>query len=429
MTIAAVVGLQWGDEGKGKIVDALGENVDVVVRCQGGANAGHTVVVGGDIFKLHLIPSGILRRSVVCVIGNGVVVDPAKFCAEIDELIGRGLDAGPERLLVSDRAHLNLPHHKALDGLREKARGKDVLGTTLQGIGPCYTDKARRVGLRCHHLRDLKAFRNLLRETVELANREIVSLGGEPLSPATVEAQTMPTAERLQAYVADTVAYLHQAREDKQHMLLEGAQGAMLDIDFGTYPYLTSSNTTSGGCVTGTGLPPTAIHEVHGVLKAFTTRVGAGPFPTEVEGEEALLLRGTGQNQWDEYGTTTGRPRRCGWLDLAVGRFAAQLNGVTRLHITKLDILGQFKELKLCTGYRLDGKAAAGFPAALEDLARCEPVYETLPGWRGQQIGGSSLDDLPEAARVYVHRIAEVLGAKIASVSFGPGRNQTIHCV
>jgi adenylosuccinate synthase len=425
MTVSAVVGLQWGDEGKGKIVDMIGESAGVVVRCQGGSNAGHTVVLGDQIFKLHLIPSGILRDEVVCVVGNGVVVDPVKVCQELKGLEERGI-AATKKLLVSERAHLNLPYHKVIDGLREIARGKDAVGTTKQGIGPCYTDKVSRVGLRCHQMKNATTFPGVLREAVRRANELVAYLGGEKLDEEAVLAEVLPAVDTLRPCVTDTVAYLHNAYDAGKNILLEGAQGAMLDVDFGTYPYLTSSNTTTGGCATGSGLPPTAIKEVHGVLKAFTTRVGAGPFPTEETGEIANILRGTGANQWDEYGTTTGRPRRCGWLDLVVGRYAAKINGVTQLHITKMDVLSGFAELKLCAAYELNGKKINTYPASLEELAACQPVYETLPGWNCDISGCRSLAELPEKAKSYLKRISDALGAPVVSVGIGPGRAQTI---
>ncbi len=427
MSVRAIVGLQWGDEGKGKIVDWIGEDADIVVRCQGGSNAGHTVVIGGEVFKLHLIPSGILRENVLAVIGNGVVLDPLKACAEIDGLAERGI-AVKERLKISDRAHVVLPQHKVIDGLNEKLRSGGSLGTTRQGIGPCYQDKAARTGLRAHHLLDDRSLAETLRGSMLRANERIQGLGGEPMDSEAELAPLVAAAERLRPFVTDTVCLLHEARADGKSILLEGAQGAMLDVDFGTYPYLTSSNTTAGGCATGSGLAPGSIGEVHGVLKAFTTRVGAGPFPTELEGQEAQKLRGTGANQWDEFGTTTGRPRRCGWLDLVVARYSARINGVTRLHLTKLDVMSQFKTIKVCTAYRVDGAIVGSYPASLETIARCEPVYETLPGWDCSLKACRTFADLPEAARRYVDCIARTAGAEPASVSFGPGREQTIVC-
>lgn len=427
MSVTAVLGLQWGDEGKGKIVDVLAENTDVVVRCQGGANAGHTVVIGENVFALHLLPSGIIREDVQCVIGNGIVADPAQLCSEIDTFDERGMQV-LDRLFISDRAHMLLPFHKVIDGLREQGLGKGSIGTTKRGIGPCYADKANRVGLRYHHARDPEQFETVLRERVDDANAMIKYLGGEPVDPQAVVDEVVPAVNRLRPRIADTIHLLHEALNQKKHILLEGAQGAMLDLDFGTYPYLTSSNTTVGGCCTGTGLPPTCLDEVHGILKSFTTRVGAGPFVTELDGDLAGMLRGTGENQWDEFGTTTGRPRRVGWLDLVVGRYSAAINGVTHLHVQKLDILSQFDELKICTGYEIDGMRLDSYPASLEELERVTPVYETMPGWRCELSNCHSLADLPANARAYVECIADHIGARICTVSYGPARAQTIHC-
>lgn len=424
MPASALVGLQWGDEGKGKIVDILAEKADVVVRCQGGANAGHTVVTGGKVFALHLIPSGILRESVVCVVGNGVVADPVRLAEELRNLAGKIPDPAG-RLFISDRAHMVMPWHKELDGLAEEHLGRMSIGTTRQGIGPAYMDKVKRSGFRWHHARDAGEFKKRCLVALAEANGVITALGGKALPEKETADALCAAVDTLRPFIADTVSLLHDCQRSGKRILLEGAQGTMLDVDFGTYPFVTSSNTTSGGCVTGSGLPPTSIAEVHGLLKAFTTRVGSGPFPTEAPEAVALLLRGTGTNQWDEFGTTTGRPRRCGWLDLVVGRHSARVNGVSRLHITKLDILSQFDELKIATAYRIRGKETSDFPADIQDLDHCEPVYETLPGWKTPLPACKSVAELPEAARNYVERIAEFLEVDIATVSYGPGRDQT----
>ncbi len=425
MTVAAVVGMQWGDEGKGKIVDALSERVAVVVRCQGGANAGHTVVLGESVFKLHVVPTGILREGVTAVIGNGVVVDPLGLVEEIEALESRGIQV-QGRLLLSDRAHLVLATHKALDGLHETSRGAGKLGTTGRGIGPAYSDKSARAGLRAHDLTDRDRLLDRARAHLKLCNRHIQALGGAPLDTEAELARLAEVTARLAPLVADTVCFLHKAWRDGSDILLEGAQGTQLDIDFGTYPYVTSSNTTAGGLCTGSGLPPAAITEVHGVLKAFTTRVGEGPFVTELTGEAAQRLRGTGEQQWDEYGTTTGRPRRCGWCDLAVGRYAASLSGVTHLHVTKLDVLAGLKPLHLCTHYALDGKRLSGVPASLDALARVTPAYEELPGWTEPLAEIRRFADLPQPARRYVERVFEVLRIDRGTVSVGPRREQII---
>ncbi|MCC8191002.1 MAG: adenylosuccinate synthase [Planctomycetes bacterium] len=424
MTVSALVGMQWGDEGKGKIVDILAERADVVVRCQGGANAGHTVVLGDDVYALHLIPSGILRSGVSCVIGNGVVADPVRLSTELRGLEGR-VEGAEGRFFISDRAHMVMPWHKRLDALAEGQLGDSSIGTTKQGIGPAYIDKVKRCGIRWSLVRDRERFEDRFRNGLAEANNLIRVLGGDPLPEKETEAAVFAAVDHLRPYVTDTVALLHGFVREGKRILLEGAQGTMLDVDFGTYPFVTSSNTTSGGCLTGSGLPPTMISDVHGLLKAFSTRVGSGPFPTELDGPVADLLRGTGKNQWDEFGTTTGRPRRCGWLDLVVARFSARVNGVTKLHITKLDILSQFDEIRVCTGYTVDGKTTADLPADVETLKHCQPVYETLPGWRTELPACKSLAELPEAAAAYVNRIAQFLEVDVASVSYGPGRSQT----
>ncbi len=425
MTVSALVGMQWGDEGKGKIVDILAGQADVVVRCQGGANAGHTVVLGSDVFALHLIPSGILRDGVVCVIGNGVVVDPVRLSTELDELRGRVADVDG-RFFLSDRAHIVMPWHKTLDALAEGKLGASKIGTTKQGIGPAYIDKVKRCGIRWSQARDMEAFRRLFRAALADANSVIKLLDGEPMDEVETEEKVVSLVQKFRPFITDTVSLLHRYAREGKNILLEGAQGAMLDVDFGTYPFVTSSNTTVGGCVTGSGLPPTMLKDVHGLLKAFTTRVGSGPFPTELEGEQAALLRGSGENQWDEFGTTTGRPRRCGWLDLVVARHAARVNGVNRMHITKLDILSQFDEIRICTAYRMkDGETTPDFPSSMSVLEECEPVYETLPGWKCDLPACRTVGELPEAAAGYVNRIAEFLEVDVASVSYGPGRDQT----
>ncbi len=424
MPARALVGMQWGDEGKGKIVDILAENADVVVRCQGGANAGHTVVTNNDVFALHLIPSGILREKVICVVGNGVVADPVRLSEELDGLKKRSINLDG-RFYVSDRAHMVMPWHKELDGIAEEQLGRSSIGTTRQGIGPAYIDKVKRCGLRWHHARVKADFEKRFAASLQEANNLITTLGGKALPEKETADAVFAAVDNLRPFIADTVSLLHGYTKDGKRILLEGAQGTMLDVDFGTYPFVTSSNTTSGGCVTGSGLPPTSIKEVHGLLKAFTTRVGSGPFPPEVGETTAILLRGTGKNQWDEYGTTTGRPRRCGWLDLVLARHSTRVNGVNKLHITKLDILSQFDEIKIAVAYKINGKETTDFPADIEDLEKCEPVYETLQGWKKPLPACTTVSELPEAARKYVERIAEYLGVEIASVSYGPAREQT----
>lgn len=428
MPAKAVVGLQWGDEGKGKIVDRLAEDVDVVVRCQGGANAGHTVVVGNDVYALHLLPSGILRSGIDCVIGNGVVVDPLRLAKELADLDGR-IPCPRNRLFISDRAHIVLPWHKELDGLREAKLGKGSIGTTRQGIGPAYVDKALRTGLRWHDARDPARLRECLTASICKAEEVVRQFGAPQLDWGKMERDVLTAVDSLREYIADTVTLLHDWIGKGRRILLEGAQGLMLDLDFGTYPFVTSSSTSSGGCLTGSGLPPSALTEVHGLLKAFTTRVGSGPFPTEETDDVAVLLRGTGKNQWDEFGTTTGRPRRCGWLDLVVARHSTRVNGVTHIHMTKMDVLSQFDEIKICVAYELNGKEITYFPADPRDLEACRPVYKTFPGWREELKHCSSLDGLPKKAADYARFIAEYLGTPLATVSYGPGRDQTVVCI
>ncbi len=424
MTVSALVGLQWGDEGKGKIVDILAEKADVVVRCQGGANAGHTVVTGGNVFALHLIPSGILRESVVCVIGNGVVVDPVRLAEELKGLENTMPGAG-KRLFLSDRAHMVMPWHKELDALAEGQLGDSSIGTTRQGIGPAYIDKVKRCGMRWNQARDAKQFAERFSMACREANQLIEILGGQPMDEKALADSVFPAVDMLRPTITDTIAMLHNCIGEGKNILLEGAQGTMLDVDFGTYPFVTSSNTTSGGCLTGSGIPPTLVKDVHGLLKAFTSRVGSGPFPTECNDEVAVLLRGTGENQWDEFGTTTGRPRRCGWLDLVVARLATRVNGVTKLHITKLDVLSQFDEIKICTAYKIKGVTTSDFPADASLLKDVEPVYETFKGWKSALPACKEKGELPPEAAAYIGRIAEFLNVDIASISYGPGREQT----
>lgn len=424
MTVSALVGMQWGDEGKGKIVDILAENADVVVRCQGGANAGHTVVLGKDVFALHLIPSGILRDGVLCVIGNGVVSDPTRLAKELDGLKGR-VNEPEKRLFLSDRSHMVMPWHKVIDSLSEGQLGDSSIGTTKQGIGPAYIDKVKRCGIRWHQARDRVRFQERFREALAEANDLIRLLGGEPLPEKETEEEVCAAVDKLRPFIADTIALLHGYVREGKRVLLEGAQGTMLDVDFGTYPFVTSSNTTSGGCLTGSGLPPVMVKDVHGLLKAFTTRVGSGPFPTELSGADVEKLRGTGENQWDEFGTTTGRPRRCGWLDLVVARHAARVNGVTKIHLTKLDILSQFDEIKVAIAYNIKGEYTSDFPADVGLLKDCEPVYEKFPGWKTDLPACKTVAELPEAAANYIQYIAKFLEVDVASISYGPGRDQT----
>ncbi|MHC5067992.1 MAG: adenylosuccinate synthase [Planctomycetota bacterium] len=417
---SVVLGLQWGDEGKGKVIDVLAERVRYVVRCQGGANAGHTVVVEGRKTVLHLLPSGALHDGARCLIGNGVVVDPLALCEELDDLGAAGT-ALATRLAVSDRAHLVLPWHKLLDAAAEARKGDSKVGTTLRGIGPCYGDKMARVGLRCGELTasDLAA---RLTVHAEQAAEALVAMGAERPDVAALVAAALPACERVAPMVADTAAELHAAAVRGDAILFEGAQGVMLDIDYGTYPYVTSSNTGVGGIVTGSGLSHKDLGTVIGIVKAYTTRVGEGPFPVELLGARGDELRERG----GEFGATTGRPRRCGWLDLVAVGFACRLNGVDQLAITKLDVLSGEAELPVCVAYRLDGEELHSVPADVADLARVEPVYEVLPGWSEDISGVQDFAQLPAAAQAYLRFIEDRTGVPVAFVGTGPGREATI---
>ena len=378
MSAFIVLGAQWGDEGKGKMTDYLAEEANVVVRYQGGNNAGHTVEVGDKQYKLHLIPSGILHDEKLNVIGNGVVVDPKAFFTEIDYLKEEGVKVTPEKLIVSDRAHVIMPYHKVLDKLKEKARGKNDIGTTGKGIGPCYTDKFERCGIRVCDLIDKEVFKEKLKDNIEMKNKYIVNvLGGEPLSFEEIYEEYSNYGEELKPFVKDTsVRVYNEIKEDKT-VLFEGAQGMLLDIDYGTYPYVTSSNTTAGGVANGVGIGPNMITNAVGIAKAYTTRVGKGPFPTELEDETGEWIREKGH----EYGVTTGRSRRCGWLDIVILKTSVRVSGLTSLAVTKIDTLAGLEKVKMCVGYKFNDEIIDYFPASLEDLAKCEPIYEEFDGW------------------------------------------------
>ena len=416
-----VVGAQWGDEGKGKIVDVLAADADIVARYQGGANAGHTVDVAGDEFILHQIPSGILHSDKRCLLGNGVVLDLEQFFGELDGLEARGIDA-EARIGISGRAHLLLEYHKRLDQVSEEKRGAGKIGTTGKGIGPAYEDKVARRGLRVGDLRDAARATSLLRVAADRANQRLADVGGEALDVDALVAGVLEARERLLPLITDTGLEIHEALRAGRRVLLEGAQGALLDIDHGTYPYVTSSNTTAAGAATGTGIGPTALDSVLGVVKAYTTRVGSGPLPTELESEVGERLRTLG----GEFGATTGRPRRCGWFDAVVVRYAARVNGLTGLALTKLDVLDTFEEVRICTAYRIDGEIHEEFPDDLARLERAEPVFESLPGWGTDTTGARAVDELPEAARRYMDRLEALAGVPIEFVSVGTKREQII---
>ncbi|TDT50461.1 adenylosuccinate synthase [Fonticella tunisiensis] len=423
MSGTVVIGAQWGDEGKGKITDFLAESSDVVVRYQGGNNAGHTVEVGDRKYKLHLIPSGILYDDKLCVIGDGVVIDPEALLNEISYLEGEGVKVTPEKLVISDRAHLIMPYHKVLDGLSEKSRGKGDIGTTGKGIGPCYSDKHERSGLRVCDLKHPEYFKERLMAAIEVKNRIIKDVyKGEELDFNAIYNSYIEYYSRLKDYIADTTVVVYNALKGNKKVLFEGAQGTLLDIDYGTYPYVTSSHPISGGVCIGAGVGPTMISRAVGVCKSYTTRVGKGPFPTELEDEMGEYIREKGF----EYGTTTGRARRCGWLDLVILKYAARLSGLTSLAITKLDTLSNIDKIKVCVGYEFDGKVIDYFPASMEDLAKCRPVYKEFDGWDDSVQNASSFDELHDNAKKYIRFIEEYTGVKVSIVSVGPNRSQTI---
>jgi adenylosuccinate synthase len=423
MSNVVIVGAQWGDEGKGKIVDLFTSWADVVVRFQGGANAGHTLVVGGTKTVLHLVPSGVLHPGKRCFIGNGVVVDPEALSQEIDVLKSRGLLVDPQQLMVSENAHVIFPYHKRIDIGREEKSGRKKIGTTGRGIGPCYEDKVARRGIRMRDLLKPEVLRDRLKERIGEANAQIAALGGEQVKLETVHAEAARLGHKLAEYVGDASEKLaHEVTRGKA-VLFEGAQGTMLDVDHGTYPYVTSSNTVAGNAAVGAGLGPTSIHSVIGITKAYTTRVGNGPLPTELDDATGERLRTVGA----EFGATTGRPRRCGWMDALVLRYAARVNGLSGLALTKLDVLTGFDKVQVAVAYKLpSGKTLQEFPSDPELLASAEPVYEELPGWK-EPIGDlRQYEELPANARRYVERVEQLVGVEAIAVSVGAERTQTI---
>jgi adenylosuccinate synthase len=420
MANTILIGAQWGDEGKGKIIDVLTGKADIVVRSQGGNNAGHTVIHRGVKYVLHLIPSGILRRSKICVIGNGVVIDPSALVTEINGLRNLGITIG-KNLLISDCAHLVLPYHRLIDEQRELRRGRARIGTTKRGIGPAYGDKAARTGLRMSDLMQPIVFSKKLQAKVLENNKILQALGAKPISFREVNESYLKAGENLRPFVSNTVVYLHRALERGKEILFEGAQGTFLDIDHGTYPYVTSSNTTAGGACTGTGVPPHRMDRVVGVMKAYTTRVGEGALPTE-----DLQLAETLHSLGREFGATTGRKRRCGWFDAVATHYATMLNGIDELAITNLDGLDDVDPIRICVAYRLNGKRLDVPPCDAAQLANCEPVYEEVRGWKRSTHSARKFSQLPSAARKYVKHISKLTGAKLSIVSVGPARGQTI---
>src|SRR2546423_1608924 len=423
--VFAVIGAQWGDEGKGKIVDLLAERFDIVVRYQGGHNAGHSVQIGNQSFVLHLLPSGIVHEGKTCVLGNGMVIDPKAFFEEADRLMTQGISITPERVKVSSRAHLILPYHRALDHTSEERLGNERVGTTLRGIGPAYEDKAGRRGIRFADALVPEVLRSRIERNLEDANRIIEAYGGQRLEAGPIIEETSAVVERLAPFICDTSHFLNQAAARGESILLEGAQATLLDVDHGTYPFVTSSSTVIGGALVGTGLAPKHLAGVLGIVRTYTTRVGEGPFPTEMlesEAELGQLIRERGR----EYGASTGRPRRCGWFDAFATRYAAEINGFTAVALTKLDVLDAFGENKICVGYTIKGEKCDSFPSVSHDLRSVEPIYETLPGWKSSTVGVTDLSELPRAAREYVNFLSNQIGVQIGLISTGPERSQTI---
>ncbi|WP_414542718.1 adenylosuccinate synthase [Nostoc sp. CCY0012] len=421
MANVIVIGAQWGDEGKGKITDLLSRSADVVVRYQGGVNAGHTIVVKGQTFKLHLIPSGILYPNTECIIGCGTVIDPQVLIKELDQL--EELKISTAKLLISETAHVTMPYHRLIDQASEERRGTYKIGTTGRGIGPTYADKSERTGIRILDLMNLDALREQLEWTINYKNVILEKLYNlPPLDPQEVIQEYIGYADRLRPYVVDTSLKIYDSIQRRRNILFEGAQGTLLDLDHGTYPYVTSSNPVAGGACVGTGVGPTMIDRVIGVSKAYTTRVGEGPFPTELDGEVGELLCDRGA----EFGTTTGRKRRCGWFDAVIGRYAVRINGMDCMAITKLDVLDTLEEIQVCVAYEIDGDRCEHFPTSSRTFARCRPIYKTLPGWQVSTSECRTLEDLPPQALDYLKFLAELMEVPIAIVSLGASRDQTI---
>lgn len=423
--IIVIIGAQWGDEGKGKVVDLLADRFDIVSRYQGGHNAGHSVYVGDKAFVLRLLPSGIIHPDKTCVLGNGMVIDPKAFFEEIDQIAQQGIEVTPESLKVSSRAHLIMPYHRALDHTSEERLGNEKIGTTLRGIGPAYEDKAGRRGIRVADALSPEILKLRVERNLEEANRIIVLFGNQPLRSDEILEEITPLVERLRPFVCETSHFLAKANKADRKILLEGAQATLLDVDHGTYPYVTSSNPTAGGASVGAGIPPHHITGVLGIVRTYATRVGEGPFPTEMlDAEEDIAHRI--RERGNEYGSVTRRPRRCGWFDAVSTRYASELNGFDSIALTKLDVLDELDEIKVCVGYEIDGVRTDTFPAVANDLRKLKAVYETLPGWKTDTLGITRFDELPKNARRYVEFLSEMVGVEIGLVSTGPEREQTI---
>ncbi len=421
MSSKVVIGTQWGDEGKGKIIDVYACQSDVVVRAQGGNNAGHTIKADGVTYKLRLIPSGILNKNTLCVIGNGVVIDPKVLLGEIEGFISKGISV--ENLKIDKRAHIIMPYHIAMDELSENMRGDAKIGTTKSGIGPCYMDKAERSGIRMCDLIDKEIFKKKLEAVLPLKNAIMTKVyGGEEMSADKIFEEYSAYAEKLSKYVCDTTVLVYNAIKENKKVLFEGAQATLLDLDMGTYPFVTSSHPVAGGFCIGAGIGPTMIDSCIGVCKSYTTRVGKGPFPTELFDETGDLIREKGF----EFGTVTGRPRRCGWFDAVIMKFSVRVNSLTEIALNKLDTLSEIGELKICVAYKKNGEILNDFPASIEELEGCEPIYETLPGFEGDISDIKEFDKLPENAKKYILRIEELLDTKVSIIGVGPGRDQCI---
>jgi len=423
MSNLVVVGTQWGDEGKGKVVDLLAAKADMIVRFQGGANAGHTLVVEGRQFIFHIIPSGILYEGKKCLIGNGLVVDPEVLLEEIESLGKSGIIVDSNRLSLSEKVHIIMPYHKAIDLAKEVAKGKGKIGTTGRGIGPCYEDKVARTGIRAVDLTDPEILEEKIRANLKEKNFYLTKfLDAEPLEADPILEKYIQLAERLKPYITDVSIELDQTLKAGGNILFEGAQGTHLDIDHGTYPFVTSSNPVAGSACAGAGIGPTQLHHILGIVKAYTTRVGAGPFVTELEDEAGNYIQERGK----EFGATTGRRRRCGWLDLVVVRDSARLNGLSSLAITKLDVLTGLDQLKVCVGYDIEGQRIASRPASMKKMAQCRPIYKEMPGWQEDISQARQVNDLPENARAYIRIIEEITDVPVSFISVGPGRDETI---